>query len=85
MMDEQGYWPPKGGTDMGPADLLKRLRLMRGVSQSQLAAQAGVFQSLISRMETGADFRASTLTRLVEALGCKLDLRVRPVVPFEVR
>lgn len=85
MVDEQGYWPPKGGTDMGPADLLKRLRLMRGVSQSQLAAQAGVFQSLISRMESGGDFRASTLMCLVGALGCTLDLRVRPVVPFEVR
>lgn len=84
-MDEQGYWAPKGGTDMGPADLVKRLRLMRGLSQRQLAVQAGVKQSHVCRLETGADLRASTLARLVVALGCKLDLRVRPVVPFEVR
>lgn len=85
MMDEQGYWTPKGATDLPPADLVKRLRLMRGLSQSELAAQAGVVQSQVSRTEAGADVRASTLTRLVEALGCRLDFRVRPVVPFEVR
>lgn len=85
MMDEQGYWAPKGGSDWGPSDLVKRLRLMRGLTQDQLAAQSGVAQSHVSKAERGADVRASTLRRLVEGMGCRLDLRVRPVVPFEVR
>jgi len=85
MVDEQGYWTPKGGSDWGPAVLVKRLRLMRGMTQRDLAAKAGVVQSHVSKTEAGADVHASTLTRLVEALGCRLALRVRPVVPFEVR
>lgn len=85
MLDEQGYWAPKGGSDWSPAVLVKRLRLMRGLTQRELAAQARVVQSHVSETETGADVRASTLTRLVEALGCRLALRVKPVVPFEAR
>lgn len=83
MVDEQGYWVPKGGTGLGPADLVRRLRLMRGLTQRELAVKASVVQSHVSKTEAGADVRASTLTRLVEALGCRLDLRVRPIVPFE--
>lgn len=85
MVDEQGFWAPKGGADWEPAVLVKRLRVLRGLTQRQLAAQAGVVQSHVSKTESGADIHASTLTRFVEALGCRLVLRVRPVVPFEVR
>lgn len=82
-MDE--YWTPKGGADWGPAELVKRLRLMRGLTQSALALRAGVAPARICEAKTGTDIRMSTLRRYVEALGCRLDLRVRAVVPFEVR
>jgi len=58
---------------------------MRGLTQSQLARQAGVAQSDVSKAESDVDVRVSTIARLVSALGCRLVLRVRPVVPFEAR
>ena len=54
------------------ASMLKRLRHDRGISQNQLAEQAGVNTSVINRAERGNDARLSTWDKLFEALGYRL-------------
>ncbi|MEW6394966.1 MAG: helix-turn-helix transcriptional regulator [Pseudomonadota bacterium] len=54
---------------------LRRLRLERGLSQDDLAAEAGLRQALISAIEVGtANPTLDSLDRLVSAL--KIDLSV---------
>lgn len=84
-MSDEEFWPPKGGSDWPWPLLLKRLRLMRGLTQRGLAEEAGIAQSHVAKAESGADVRLSTMNRLIGALGCRLSLRVRPVRPFEIR
>lgn len=84
-VDAQGFWSPKGGSDWPWPVLLRRLRLVRGVTQSRLAADAGIVQSHVAKAESGSDVRLSTIVRLIGALGCRLSLRVKPVVPFQIR
>jgi predicted transcriptional regulator len=48
---------------------LMAARILAGLSQSQLAALAGVSRSAISRLETeGADTRSSTVDAVIRAL-----------------
>jgi uncharacterized protein len=58
--------------------LLRTARARAGLSQAELAARAGVTQSVISVYESGRRQPAlSTLAALVEATGSSLDIRVR--------
>lgn len=58
--------------------LLRTARERAGLSQAELAARAGVTQSVISVYESGHRQPAlSTLAALVEAAGSRLDIRVR--------
>ncbi|MDI9620220.1 MAG: CBS domain-containing protein [Candidatus Nezhaarchaeota archaeon] len=51
-----------------PEDI-RRMRLMAGLTQKELAERAGVSQSLIARIEAGTvDPRASTLRKILKAL-----------------
>ncbi|MBI5247421.1 MAG: helix-turn-helix transcriptional regulator [Elusimicrobia bacterium] len=84
-IDAQGFWSPEGALDWPARILLRRLRLMRGWTQKGLAERAGMAQSHVAKSEAGQDIRLRTLEKLVAALGCRLSLRVRPIVPFEVR
>ena len=53
-----------------PKPSLRRLRLMAGLSQEQLAERMGTSQAQIARMESGRqDLQISTVRRLAEALG----------------
>ena len=52
--------------------MLKDLRQERGISIRQLADQAGVNPSVVSRAESGEDAKLSTWHRLFEALGYRL-------------
>ena len=54
------------------AALLKQLRQDRDVSRRQLAHQAGVNPSVVSRAERGEDAKLSTWDRLFEGLGYHL-------------
>lgn len=61
--------------------LLRRARSRAGLSQAELAARAGVAQSVISAYEAGRRQPAlATLARLIEAAGYELvvDIRRRP-------
>lgn len=52
---------------------LARIRIARGLSQRQLAAQSNVHQVMIARLESGerpiANIRLSTAIALADALG----------------
>ena len=54
--------------------LLTRLREERGLTQVELAARMGVRQSTISGIERRDDVQFSTLRRVIEALGGKLEI-----------
>lgn len=59
-------------------DRLKRQRVRRGYSQTELARLSGVKQSLISRIENGSrdNPSADVLRGLAKALGCTTDYLV---------
>jgi transcriptional regulator with XRE-family HTH domain len=62
------------------ADLIRRTRIDRGLSQAQLAVRAGTTQTAISRLERGQRSpTAQTLQRLLLVMGEELDLRSRPL------
>lgn len=57
---------------------IKRLRISRGLTQTELAERAGIPQSLISRLEgqTRDNPSADVLRRLARSLGCTTDYLV---------
>lgn len=60
------------------AELLREARARSGLTQAQLAARAGVQQSVVSVYESGRRQPAlATLAALVAATGYELDLRIR--------
>jgi uncharacterized protein len=66
--------------------LLREARTSAGLSQVELARRAGVTQSVISAYESGRRQPSlPTLTRLVEATGCGLEIAVRPQPPTSPR
>jgi len=59
------------------AQILREARSLGRRSQSEVAARAGVSQSVVSAYERGhRQPSLATLARLVEATGCRLDLEV---------
>lgn len=54
--------------------MLRRARLRAGLTQRQLATRAGVAQSTVGRIESGAlDPRFATMARLLRGCGTELD------------
>lgn len=53
--------------------LLSELRKHTGTTQQQLADLLGVKQPSLSQLESQSDMQVSTLKRLIEALGGKLE------------
>jgi DNA-binding Xre family transcriptional regulator len=66
-----------GRTEPPKAVRLAELRQIRGLSQEEVAARAGVGQANLSRIEGRDDIRVSTLARIVAALGASLSIRAR--------
>jgi len=58
------------------ADMLARLRADRGISQLQLADEAGVRASVVRRAELGGDAKLSTWEKIFDGLGYTLVLSV---------
>ncbi|MFS2047564.1 helix-turn-helix domain-containing protein [Variovorax sp. CT11-76] len=56
---------------------LRAIRAIRNMSQSDLAAKAGVSQTAVAEYETGKrDLRADTIRKLCEALGVTVTYKV---------
>lgn len=81
---------------MEPASQVTRLRILRGLTQAQLAELVGTKQPCIARLESGKyEPRLSFLRRVVTALEGRLEVRIVPQeeptgvrstsVPVEVR
>ena len=58
--------------EMEPAHQLARLRILKGMTQKELAKRTGMQQSTISRFENSSDFTFSTLVRVARALDAKV-------------
>jgi DNA-binding XRE family transcriptional regulator len=54
--------------------LLAEIRKSVGLTQEDLAAQLGIKQPTLSKLESQDDMQISTLRRLIEALGGELEL-----------
>ncbi len=54
--------------------LLAEIRKSVGITQEELAAQLGIKQPTLSKLESQGDIQVSTLQRLVRALGGELEL-----------
>lgn len=66
----------------GVGGAVRAARAGRGWSQMHLGKQAGVPQSHIAKLEAGKDVRASTLLRVLNALGYDLSFEPR-ALPLE--
>jgi transcriptional regulator with XRE-family HTH domain len=65
--------------ELEPAYQITRLRILRGLTQEQLAEIVGTKQSGIARLESGkSQPRVSFLRRVVEALDGHLEVRITP-------
>jgi transcriptional regulator with XRE-family HTH domain len=63
-----------------PAYQIARLRILRGLTQAELAQRVGTKQPSIARLESGRDEpKISFLRRVAEALGARLEVRFVPV------
>jgi len=60
-------------------DLAKR-RQARGLSQTVVAARMHTAASVVSKLESGADVKLSTLQRYCAAIDGKFDIAIVPVV-----
>jgi len=70
--------------------LLAEIRKSVGLTQEDLAAQLGIKQPTLSKLEAQDDMQVSTLSRLIQALGGELeliahlpggDIRIRQFIP----
>ena len=57
--------------------LLSELRHAAGPTQKELASRLGIAQPTLSRLENQSDMQVTTLQRLVEAMGGKLEIVAR--------
>ncbi len=63
-----------------PAYQVARLRILRGLTQAQLAELVGTKQSSIARLESGtAPPNLSFLTKVAAALGARVEVRLSPL------
>ncbi|MBZ9669814.1 helix-turn-helix domain-containing protein [Mesorhizobium sp. ES1-3] len=70
-----------GAKSRGDSVDLRRLRLLSGLTQEEMAGRLNVQQAAVSKMEKGGEVYLSTVKRYVEALGASL--RVDAVFPSD--
>jgi len=62
-----------------PGYQVARLRMLRGLTQVQLAEMVGTRQPCIARLENGTSSHSlSFLTKIAEALGAKIEFKLIP-------
>jgi DNA-binding XRE family transcriptional regulator len=62
-----------------PGYQVARLRLLRGLTQAQLAEMIGTRRLSIARLENGTSAPSlSFLTKIAEALGAKIEIKLIP-------
>jgi len=62
-----------------PGYQVARLRMLRGLTQAQLAEMVGSWQPSIARLENGTSAPSlSFLTKIAEALGAKIEIKLIP-------
>lgn len=67
----------KNGYTAAPTEApIARIRLLRGLSQEDLARRLHVRQAAVSKLERKQNIRMDTLRRVVQALGARLVLKV---------
>ena len=65
--------------ELGPGYQIARLRIQRGLTQTQLAEMVGTRQPSIARLENGTSVPSlSFLDRLAKALDAKIELHIVP-------
>jgi len=61
-------------------------RQRAGLSQAVVASRMGTTQSVVARLESGSRLPAMrSLQRYAEAIGCRVDVRLKPVTPAQAR
>jgi transcriptional regulator with XRE-family HTH domain len=68
-----------------PGYQVARLRILRGLSQAQLAERAGTRQPSIARLENGSPASLSFLNRIAAALDADVEVRLIPKQPERKR
>ena len=65
--------------ELAPAYQVARLRILRGLTQEQLAELVGTKQPSIARLESGASIPSvSFLRRIADALEARVEVRLVP-------
>jgi transcriptional regulator with XRE-family HTH domain len=65
--------------ELEPGYQIARLRIMRGLTQTQLAEMVGTRQPSIARLENGSSIPSlSFLNKVATALNAKIELRLVP-------
>jgi transcriptional regulator with XRE-family HTH domain len=74
MDPEHRAWAKARAKEMMAEMLLAEIRRLTGQTQEDVAAKLGIKQPTLSRLESQDDMQVSTLRRLIEALGGKLEI-----------
>jgi DNA-binding XRE family transcriptional regulator len=65
--------------ELEPGFQIARLRILRGLTQAQLAEKVGTKQPSIARLENGSSLPSiSFLTKLADALDARLEINLLP-------
>lgn len=59
---------------MKTGEIIKRIRMARGITQAQLAEMLGVGQSRISMLEKSEDVNFSTISKITSICGMELHI-----------
>lgn len=78
-------YPTDPTAEAYPGDRLKTSRLRRGLTQEQLAEQAGLSVGVIKKLERGGTGRLETYHALARALHVRTSTLLEPVGPHETR
>lgn len=64
-----------GAEQRGFGDVIREARKKQGWSQGELGEKAGVSRPTIARVEANNDVNTTTIAKIAQALGLKLELR----------